>query len=155
MVVLCLSVGIGQRTGQDPFKGGLSQRPGLPLLALSGSRACRAWCCSSGLQGRVGSAPFPKGLRVVWVGEVFSALTATESVSFPRSAPSSLNLRMGGNPTVSPHGRPQPPQSTFSRYQDRAGFQVWNALDCQVGLQLKWKTLRTRQIMGLRTRSLS
>lgn len=155
MVVVCLSVGTGQRTGQVSFKGGLSQRSGQPLLALSGNRACWGWCCSSGLQGQVGAVPIPKGLRVVWVGEEFPALTAAEFVSFPRSAPSSLNLRMGGNPTVSPHGQPQPPQSTFSRYQDRAGFQAWNALDCQVGLQLKWKTLRTRQIMGLRTRSLS
>lgn len=43
-------------------------------------------------------------------------LMASELVSSPPPAPSSLTLRMGGNLTVSPKSLP-PPQGTFSRAQ--------------------------------------
>ena len=63
-------------------------------------------------------------------------LTATEFVSFPPPAPSSLNLRVGGNLTVSPHGLPLP-HGTFPRAQERAELQAWNGLDDQIGLKRK------------------
>lgn len=51
------SVGIGQRTGQDSFKGGRPQRPGQPLLAVSGNRV---WCYTQACQAEWDKSPFLK-----------------------------------------------------------------------------------------------
>lgn len=79
-------------------------------------------------------------------------LTATGFIRFPPPAPTSLNLRMGENPTVSPRSLP-PPHGTFPRTQERAELQAWNGLDYLVGMKGKWKTLRMSWIVGLRIRS--
>lgn len=78
-------------------------------------------------------------------------LTAAGFISFPPTAPGSLNLRMGGHPTVSLRGLPQL-HGTFPRAQERAELQAWHSLHYQIRLKGKWETLRSRWVVGLRIR---